>query len=182
MTQPDRITLVLRAVEGGSLDHVLPFVQAGAHVSAGRGLAVIAGAAEGDLQVDLERQAELHYQALGCHPALAAHAREMLELLQRINTKCGGLDAVLAHGGDPSEQMWQESRDAMEAIWLLLDKLAPALVDTNGPTFSIDDHVRMVADAKRYRWLRDKDRIEDPDDDLLVVRGDEWLSLSLIHI
>ena len=64
----------------------------------------------------------------------------------------------------------------MEAIWLLLDKLAPALVDTNGPTFSIDDHVRMVADAKRYRWLRDKDRIEDPDADLLVVRGDEWLS------
>ena len=44
------------------------------------------------------------------------------------------------------------------------------------PDFSIDDHVRMAADAKRYRFLRDRERIEDPDEDLLVVRGDNWLS------
>ncbi|MCE1099479.1 carbon storage regulator [Pseudomonas asiatica] len=44
------------------------------------------------------------------------------------------------------------------------------------PAFSIDDHVRMAADARRYRWLRDRERIEDPDEDLLVVRGDNWLS------
>jgi carbon storage regulator len=44
------------------------------------------------------------------------------------------------------------------------------------PDFSIDDHVRMAADARRYRFLRDRERIEDPDEDLLVVRGDNWLS------
>ncbi|MOA65195.1 hypothetical protein D3C78_1914920 [compost metagenome] len=33
-----------------------------------------------------------------------------------------------------------------------------------------------MADARRYRWLRDRERIEDPDEDLLVVRGDNWLS------
>lgn len=44
------------------------------------------------------------------------------------------------------------------------------------PVFSIDEHVKLVADARRYRWLRDRERIEDPDEDLLVVRGDNWLS------
>ncbi|MCE0981657.1 carbon storage regulator [Pseudomonas monteilii] len=44
------------------------------------------------------------------------------------------------------------------------------------PAFSIDEHVKLVADARRYRLLRDRERIEDPDEDLLVVRGDSWLS------
>ncbi|WP_274395741.1 carbon storage regulator [Pseudomonas asiatica] len=44
------------------------------------------------------------------------------------------------------------------------------------PAFDIDDHVKLVADARRYRWLRDRERIVDPDEDLLVVRGDNWLS------
>lgn len=44
------------------------------------------------------------------------------------------------------------------------------------PAFNIDDHVKLAADARRYRWLRDRERIEDPDEDLLVVRGDNWLS------
>ena len=34
----------------------------------------------------------------------------------------------------------------------------------------------MSADARRYRFLRNRERIEDPDEDLLVVRGDNWLS------
>lgn len=100
MAQPDRITLVLKAPEGGSLEQILPFALLGAHVSIGRGLAVIAAASQGDLVT----------------PAL-------------------------------------ECRE-----------------------FDIDEHVRMAADARRYRWLRDRERIEDPDEDLLVVRGDNWLS------
>lgn len=44
------------------------------------------------------------------------------------------------------------------------------------PVFTIDEYVSMTADARRYRWLRDRERIEDPDEDLLVVRGDNWLS------
>lgn len=46
----------------------------------------------------------------------------------------------------------------------------------DAPGFNIDDHVKLVADARRYRWLRDRERIEDPDEDLLVVRGDNWFS------
>lgn len=168
MSAPDRITLVLRAVEGGSLDHVLPFVQLGAHVSAGRGLAVIAGASQGDLQAELEQQADLHLRAV--------HAHEMLSLLRLIDAKCGGLDALLAHNIEPSEEMWQQSREAMEAIGPLLDKLAPGLADSSQPAFSIDDHVRMTADARRYRRLRDRECIEDPATDLLVLRGDTWIT------
>jgi len=60
MTQPDRITLVLRASEAAPLTSILPFTKLGDLVSAGRGLAVIAGASEGDLQAKLaEREAHL---------------------------------------------------------------------------------------------------------------------------
>lgn len=80
MTQPDRITLVLRACEAAPLSSILPFVKLGELVSVGRGLAVIAAASQGDLVT----------------PAL-------------------------------------EYRE-----------------------FDIDEHVRMAADARRYRWLRDE--------------------------
>lgn len=79
MTQPDRITLVLRACEAAPLSSVLPFVKLGELVSVGRGLAVIEAASQGDLVT-------------------------------------------------PS-----------------LDR-----------AFNIDEHVRMAADARRYRWLRDE--------------------------
>lgn len=56
MLAPDRISLVLKAPERGSLDQILPFTLLGAHVSIGRGLAMIAGASEGDLQDKLEKR------------------------------------------------------------------------------------------------------------------------------
>ncbi|HEN8714206.1 TPA: hypothetical protein U8203_004003 [Pseudomonas putida] len=57
MQTPDRITLVLRACEAASLASILPFVKLGEMVSVGRGLAVIAGASEGDLMSpSLERE------------------------------------------------------------------------------------------------------------------------------
>lgn len=46
------------------------------------------------------------------------------------------------------------------------DMVTPGLDDE----FSIDDHVHLVADAKRYRHLRD----EDADNDIMVVRGDKY--------
>jgi hypothetical protein len=173
MQAPERITLVLRAPEGSTLEQVIPFALLGAHVSIGRGLAVIAGASEGDLQEclsqklqELGREREDHYEAmryceraLGMHPLLGAHAGEMHALLQLINVKVGGLRAVCDHGGDPSDQMWEEFDVALDAIWPLLETMAPALADENviqpESRFDIDEHVRMVADAKRYRWLRD---------------------------
>lgn len=196
MTLPDRISLVLKAPEGGSLEQVQPFALLGAHVSIGRGLAVIAGASLGDLQNDVEMLNE----ALAVDKHLALASPEMASLLKRIDVKLGGLMAVAGHGMAPSEEMWAEAEDALAEIELVLnlsqgrpaapshlidgaqaekfsegtEKNAPPSVST--PDFDIDEHVKLAADARRYRWLRDRERIEDPDEDLLVVRGDNWLS------
>lgn len=40
------------------------------------------------------------------------------------------------------------------------------------PAFSIDEHVKLVADARRYRLLRDRVCIEDRTNVVLVTRGD----------
>lgn len=181
MQATDRITLVLRAKEGDTLEQVMPFVQLGAPVAIGCGMAVIAGASDEDLQMvlgqerdDRQMQAQLQQEALGAPAHLAAHAQEMFDLLVRINTKCGGLDAALGHGIEPSEQMWTESREAMEAIWDLLDKVKAAEAFGVATSMHIDDRVKMAANAKRYEWLRDRICIEDADDDLMVVRGDRY--------
>lgn len=196
MTLPDRISLVLKAPEGGSLEQVQPFALLGAHVSIGRGLAVIAGASLGDLQNDVE----VLNEALAVDKHLALASPEMANLLKRIDVKVGGLMAVAGHGMAPSEEMWAEAEDALAEIELVLnlsqgrpaapshlingaptkkfseqaEKNAPPSV--SAPDFDIDEHVRMAADARRYRWLRNRERIEDPDEDLLVVRGDNWFS------
>lgn len=41
----------------------------------------------------------------------------------------------------------------------------------DAPGFNIDDHVKLVADARRYRHLRDRVCIEDPGSDVLVFQG-----------
>jgi len=56
----------------------------------------------------------------------------------------------------------------------LLDALEQA-VKARGE-FDIDEHTRMARDAARYRHLRDRARIEDPNTDLLVIAGDVWFS------
>lgn len=109
---------------------------------------------------------------------LVAHAREMYDLLRLINIKVGGFQAVCAHGGEPSDEMLKQHNEALDAIWPLMELLSPVTTDRTepAPALDIDKHVRMAADARRYRWLRDRERIEDPDEDLLVVRGDNWLA------
>lgn len=94
---PERITIVLKAQEGSTLEQICQFVSLGMPVAIGRGMAVIASASDSDM-------------------------------------------------------------------------VTPRLDDE----FSIDDHVRLVADAKRYRHLRDKVCIEDADNDIMVVRGDQY--------
>lgn len=186
---PERITIVLKAQEGSTLENICQFVSLGMPVAIGRGMAVIAGASDVDLQAVLgqERddrtvQSNLHQEAMGAPAHLAAHAKEMFDLLHRINVKVGGLNAVLGHGGEPSEQMWGEHNEAMDAIWDLLDKVKSAEVfgapsSTTGipvdtDSMHIDDRVRMAANAKRYEWLRDRDRVTDFDSDLCVARDD----------
>ncbi|UBM27151.1 hypothetical protein K8374_09430 [Pseudomonas sp. p1(2021b)] len=144
MTQPERITLVLRPVDGGSLAPILPFLKLGDEFQAEGFTAVIAGVSEGDLQEHLAVQDR----------RLSIISRKATEYAcQSIPTgrecRFGDEIAALACIGD---------------------------VEKGGAAFDIDEHVRMAADARRYRWLRDRERIEDPDEDLLVVRGDNWLS------
>jgi predicted transcriptional regulator len=46
--------------------------------------------------------------------------------------------------------------DAQQRQQLLLDTLAElANIKAQAAAFNIDEHVRMAADARRYRWLRD---------------------------
>lgn len=205
----DRITVVLRPQEGSTLNQVHQFVGTGLIVAIGRGLGVLEHYCQGDAIQRLGEARELHaaqielYEAaLGAPAHLAAHAQEMFDLLHRINVKVGGLNAVLGHGGEPSEQMWEEHNEAMEAIWDLLDKVQsaasvdkdrvnqvaethesvnqqqnalqniPEIIPEPAEAFDIDDHVRLVADAERYRWLRDRDRIKDIDTDICVAVGD----------
>ncbi|WP_053106744.1 hypothetical protein [Pseudomonas trivialis] len=190
-TVPERITIVLKAQEGSTLENICQFVSLGMPVAIGRGMAVIAGASDEDLQMVLGQERDerwshdqLQHEALGAPAHLAAHAKEMFDLLHRINVKVGGLNAVLGHGGEPSDQMWDEHNEAMDAIWDLLDKVKSAEVfgspsSTTGipvdtKSMHIDDRVRMAANAKRYEWLRDRRCIEDADNDIMVVRGDKY--------
>lgn len=188
----DHITVVLRAKEGGTLKPILPFLKLGDQFAAEGFTAVIAGVSDEDLFQVLGRerderwmQVRLQEEALGAPAHLAAHAQEMFDLLHRINVKVGGLNAVVGHGGEPSEQMWEEHDEAMDAIWDLLTKVKSAASVDKGPvnqiaetgesvnqqqnalqnipviipdptdSMHIDDRVRMAANAKRYEWLRD---------------------------
>lgn len=160
MQAPDRITLVLRPAQGGTLEHVLPFAQLGARVHVGRGLAVIAGASEGDLQWELEKA----LARAGGSPQMVAVYTPWTDV-QVLDFLSVALRHVVVEG----DLQFSDINDAMR---YMAEKGQPAFCKA----LDIDEHVKLAADARRYRWLRDRDRIEDPDEDLLVVRGDNWLS------
>lgn len=200
-TVPERITIVLKAQEGSTLEQICQFVSLGMPVAIGRGIAVIAGASDEDLQMALGKERDDRFMdierlesALEVDKHMALAAPEMANLLKRIDVKVGGLMAVAGHGMAPSEEMWDEAEGVLAEIELVLNQsqgkpYAPShLIDevplekfkdhkkniSDGPGFSIDDHIRLVADAERYRCLRDKVCIEDADNDLMVVRGDRY--------
>ena len=158
MQATDRITLVLRAKEGETLEQVLPFVQLGAPVSIGRGLAVIAGASDEDLQAVIE---ELQSAPQNIPKIIPANWNDK----QVLDFCSVALRHVVVEGD-------LKFSDINDALRYMADKGEPAFL----AAFSIDDHVRMVTDAKRYRHLRDKVCIEDADSDLLVLRGDTYLT------
>lgn len=65
------------------------------------------------------------------------------------------------------------------SVWLITSAcLALSVIGlpatSRAPTeaFNIDDHIRLVADAERYRWLRDRNRVTDIDTALCVARDD----------
>lgn len=160
MTQPEKITLVLRPADDFTLEQIQSHVRPEAHVQIGNVLAVIAGASEGDLQWELEK-------AL----ARAGGAPQMSVVYTPWTDKqvLDFLSVALRHVVVQGDLQFSHINDAM---LYMAEKGEPAFCKA----FGIDEHVKLVADARRYRWLRDRERIEDPDEDLLVVRGDNWLS------
>lgn len=150
MSSIDRVTLILRPSDGGNLESILPFAKLGAHVSIGRGLAVIAGASLGDLQAILEEQ----------------------QAKPRSTSVDSGTVNQNANFGENVNQHQDDLEPDLIAIIAALQQK----VSLMEAPLDIDDRVRMTADARRYRWLRDRERIEDPDEDLLVLRGDSYVT------
>lgn len=63
--------------------------------------------------------------------------------------------------------------DGQNRQQILLDVLANTVTTPiTADSMHIDDRVRMAANAKRYEWLRDRDRVTDFDSDLCVARDD----------
>lgn len=160
MQAPDHITLVLRAPDGGNLEQVLPFALLGTHVSIGSGLAVIVGASEGDLQWEHERAI-----------ARAAGAPQMAAINAPWSDKqvLDFLSVALRHVVVEGDLKFSDINDALR---YMADKGEPAFCKE----FDIDGHVRLMADARRYRHLRDRECIEDAENDLLVLRGDTYFT------
>ncbi|NMY06370.1 hypothetical protein HBO12_25775 [Pseudomonas sp. WS 5059] len=65
------------------------------------------------------------------------------------------------------------------SVWLIASAcLALSVIGIPSSTrlpaepFNIDTHVHMIADARRYQWLRDRNRVTDIDTALCVARDD----------
>jgi hypothetical protein len=91
----DRISIVLRPADGQTLDQIAPFVQLGAHVSIGRGLAVIAGASDRDVVTPAMDTAEF---CIDDHIQMAADANRYRWLRDR--TRARDLDTDICASAD----------------------------------------------------------------------------------
>lgn len=69
-------------------------------------------------------------------------------------------------------QAVRQYTDGQKRQQLLLDALANAATSC----MHIDDRVQMAANARRYEWLRDRQIIDDPDTDILVMAGDIYFT------
>lgn len=121
-----------------------------------------------------------HHQAIG--PVLdltrnrpepvdpvASHAHEMHELLKLINVKVAGLNAVLEHGLEPSPKMQAEADGVLEAVWVLLDKIAGrGALEPDEEGWKATDN--MLAEAADYQARQDRaDAIAELADDQLAL-------------
>jgi len=70
-------------------------------------------------------------------------------------------------------QAVRQYMDGQNRQKILLDALANLVtIPVATDSMHIDDRVRMAANAKRYEWLRDRDRVTDLDTDLCAARDD----------
>lgn len=179
-TVPERITIVLKAQEGSTLEQICQFVSLGMPVAIGRGMAVIAGASDEDLQMVLE--AVQSADSVG-----KERANQIAQKLENVNqqqnapqnipeiipgpwTDAQCLDfcsVALRHAVVEGDLQLSDINDALR---YMAEKYQAPIVDS----MHIDERVRMAANAKRYEWLCDRTCIEDADNDIMVVRGDKY--------
>lgn len=95
----DRISIALRPADGQTLEQVTPFVQLGAHVSIGRGLAVIAGASDRDVVTPAMDAAEF---CIDDHIQMAVDANRYRWLRDgALGTGCANVPMVRIGMSDP---------------------------------------------------------------------------------
>ncbi|MCX2689899.1 hypothetical protein OO256_05315 [Pseudomonas sp. DCB_CB] len=140
MQSPDRITLVVRPADGHTLEEIKSYVRLEAYVQLGNGLAVIAGASEGDLQWQLEKA----LARAGGAPQMVAVYTPWTDA-QVLDFLSVALRHVVVEGD-------LQFSDINDALRYMAEKGQPAFCKA----FGIDEHVKLVADARRYRWLRDE--------------------------
>ncbi|WP_110949526.1 hypothetical protein [Pseudomonas bohemica] len=166
MQSTEKITLVLRPHAGYTIADLQQYAKLGMPVGVGRSLGVIAGASEGDV---MERAEQLESQVTLAEEALTrskAHAAGWTDA-QVLDFLSVALRHVVVEG----ELKYSDITDALKYMG---NKGRPAFVRA----FDMDEHIQMAADARRYRWLRDRTCIEDADNDLMVVRGDNYFDGS----
>ncbi|WP_371262799.1 Arc family DNA-binding protein [Pseudomonas sp. NBRC 111127] len=72
----------------------------------------------------------------------------------------------------------QKANALLDALVLAAEVKDSVLVDQPGCAFDIDEHVRMAADARRYRWLRQHGRLQDAYATLLALSRRDSLDFS----
>ena len=122
----DRISIVMRPVAGQTLEQILPFVKLGAHVSVGRGLAVIAGAANRDVVTPSMGSEEF---CIDSHVQMAAEASRYRWLRDgALGTGSANVPMVRIGMGDPvGGDDLDKLIDAAALDWPIVDELAEGM-------------------------------------------------------
>lgn len=117
----DRISIVLRPADGQTLEQIAPFVQRGAHVSIGRGLAVIAGASDRDVVTPCMDSEEF---CIDDHIQMAAEASRYRWLRDgALGTGSANVPMVRVGMGDPvGGEDLDRLIDAAAIDWPMVDE------------------------------------------------------------
>lgn len=161
MPSTNRVTVALRPREGETLDGLQFYARLGAPVSIGRALGVIVSATEGDAvdrYHELEAQLVLAESALAKSKAIHAPWTDVQVL--------DFLSVAMRHVVIEGDLKYSDINDVLQ---YMANKNKPAFV----PHFNVDDHVRMAADARRYRWLKACE-FEQANNLIVDVSEDDW--------
>lgn len=122
----DRISIVLRPASGQTLEQIAPFVQLGAHVSIGRGLAVIAAASDRDAVTPSMDSQEF---CIDGHIQMAAEASRYRWLRDgALGTGSANVPMVRIGAGDPvGGGDLDRLIDTAALDWPLVDEFAEEL-------------------------------------------------------